>query len=161
MAISETALADGRRRMDELFPTRLSHMMFQLEHFANTLQQFDVTFYPREPILDVHLDESFAREFLARLTYCGLSIGHARRVIDLLRCVIFSDGTTTDVNDIWTINYMPHAGITIAELDSVDMTMAETKAGFGGETVRQMIRETYRCASAAEEDWFVRRWIAS
>jgi hypothetical protein len=24
-----------------------------------------------------------------------------------------------------------------------------------------MIRETYRCSSTVEEDWFVRRWIAS
>jgi hypothetical protein len=83
------------------------------------------------------------------------------RLSGLVQRIVFSDGTVAHVDDIWTINYMPHDGITIAQLDNADIAEAEMKVGYGGETVRQMIRETYHCASAAEEDWFVRRWIAS
>ena len=41
------------------------------------------------------------------------------------------------------------------------MAMAEEVIGFGGETLREMIRLTYRCAVRAEEDFFIARWIAS
>src|SRR5262249_172207 len=127
--------------------------------YARTLQQFDVTFYQREPILDVRLDRDFAREFMTALG-CWKRHEFVRRLQPLIQCIVFSDGTKTHVDDIWTITYMPD-GITIARLDGAGLVMAETKAGYGGETIRQMICATYRCGSAAEEDWFVRRWIAS
>jgi hypothetical protein len=59
------------------------------------------------------------------------------------------------------MNYMPDEGISIKELDDADIKEAEAKMGMGGETIREMLRNTYKCRSAAEEDWFVRRWIAS
>jgi hypothetical protein len=158
--LTDAQLSDVRQRMDTLFPTRLSHMMFQLEHYARTLQKFDVTFYQREPILDVQLDRDFAHEFVAAST-CWRRNEYVRRLQALIQRVVFSDGTKVHVDDIWTINYMPSDGITIVQLDSADIAEAEMKAGYGGETIRQMIRETYRCSSTAEEDWFVRRWIAS
>jgi len=160
MPMTDAELADARRRMDELFPTRFNHMMWNLEHYARTLQKFDITFYRREPILDVHLDKNFAHKFIT-------AVGHARirsfvrQLCALIRHIVLSDGTITHIDDIWTVTYMPDNGITIAELDGADITEAETRAGPNGETVREMISETYRCASAAEEDWFVRRFIAS
>ena len=51
--------------------------------------------------------------------------------------------------------------ITVAMLDGADLAQAEVKAGPSGETVREMIRATYRTASAAELDWHVRRWVVS
>jgi hypothetical protein len=135
-------------------------MMFNLEHYAETLQEFDVTFFRREPILNVHLDQGFARKLIAALE-CSELDKCVRRLKALLPRIVFSDGTVVDIDDVWTINYMPRDSITIAQLDSADIAEAEMKAGYGGEIVRQMIRETYRCTSAAEEDWFVRRWIAS
>ena len=56
---------------------------------------------------------------------------------------------------------MPEDGIGIAELAAVNLAEAELHAGDQGETIREMIRATYHCASPAEEDYFVRRWIAS
>jgi hypothetical protein len=158
--LSDAQLEDARRRMIELFPTRFSHVMWNLEHYARTLQKFDTTFCQREPILDVHLNRGFARKFVAAVEHCAIDL-FVRQLRALTRRIVLSDGTTTHIDDIWTIKYMPDDGITIAQFDSADIAEAEVKAGYGGETVHQMIRETYRCASAAEEDWFVRRWIAS
>jgi len=51
------AIGDARQRLLALFPTRLDHMTFQLQHYAQTMQRFDVTFLDdRPPLLDVHLN---------------------------------------------------------------------------------------------------------
>jgi hypothetical protein len=119
-------------------------------------QPFDVTFYTREPILEATLGCGYANQFLNMLAH-----GYTPRLRELLEGVAFSDGTTAHFEEIWTLNYMPPGGFDDATLASVDMVKAEAEAGNQGETVRQIIRETCRCASAAEEDYFVRRWIAS
>jgi hypothetical protein len=46
-------------------------------------------------------------------------------------------------------------------MENVDLAEAEMRAGPHGETVREMIHNTYRCATAVELDWFVHRWLAS
>jgi hypothetical protein len=56
----ERRIMDAKRRLDPLFPTRFSHLMFTLQHYARTLQKFDVNFYNREPVLDVTFDKDFA-----------------------------------------------------------------------------------------------------
>jgi hypothetical protein len=156
-AMTETdAMGEARRRLDALFPTRFDHMMFQLQHYAQTLQRFDVTFFDREPILEVSFDKGFARKLCA-----ALRSKDAPRAATLLERLTFSNGTTASGDAVWTINYMPPGGITVAQLEGADLALAESRAGPRGETVREMIRATYRCSSAAEEDWFVRRWIAS
>jgi len=148
------AIGDARQRLLALFPTRLDHMTFQLQHYAQTMQRFDVTFLDdRPPFLDVHLNREFARQFNVA--------SHAKLIAKLLRRLHFSDGTTASVDAVWTINYVPPGGFTVAQLEGADLTLAEQRAGPRGETVREMIRATYRCASAAEEDWFVRRWAAA
>ena len=47
------------------------------------------------------------------------------------------------------------------DVNGIDLARAEEVIGFGGETVREIIRDTYRCRSRAEEDHFIARWIAS
>src|SRR5262249_49849020 len=59
--VSMAQLEHARQRMNDIFPTRIDHLLFQLQHFAETGQKFDVTFYDREPILDVSLNREFAR----------------------------------------------------------------------------------------------------
>lgn len=157
METSENELAFARARLSEIFPTREAHLLFQLEWYAEHGQAFDATFYTREPILEVTLDCGYANQFLSALRQ-----GHGpRRWRVLLDEVAFSDGTIASADEIWTLNYMPRGGFDSATLDGVDMAQAEVKAGNQGETVRQIIRETYRCCSTAEEDYFIRRWIAS
>jgi len=41
------------------------------------------------------------------------------------------------------------------------MSKAEEKVSPNGETLRQMIRETYRCTTVEKEDRYLRRFIAS
>jgi hypothetical protein len=141
------------QRVDAIYG---SHEVLILHHLnwctMHPDQLFDVTFYQREPLLDVTVEKRFARDFQSALMY-GTSM---ERLQELLKQVHFSDGTTVNAAEIWTINWMP--------LD-VDSTAVDLAAGAGGrcrdETVRQMIHETYRCKSRAEEDWFLARWIAS
>jgi len=157
MEASKNELALARRRLEEIFPTREAHLLFHLEWFAEHEQAFDATFYTREPILEVTLDRGYVYRFLSAFVYAR----GPRRARELLNGVTFSDGTIANINEIWTLNYMPNGGFDNATLAGVDIAQAEVKAGDQGETIRQMIRETYRCRSAAEEDYFVRRWIAS
>jgi hypothetical protein len=89
--------------MNEIFPTRESHLLWQLAHYAETGQMFDATFYGREPSLDVTLAQDFAYEFMAALNY-----GQEDRLKQLCRRIRFSDGTSIGLAGIWTLNYMPH-----------------------------------------------------
>ena len=153
--LTDADMAFGRQRMNEVFGSREAHLLWSLVHYTKTLQKFDATFYRHEPILDVSLDRNFAAKLNMRY---GERFSKLTR---LLRRITFSDGTVVPLEEIWTLNYMPTDGISIAELDGVDMSEAEVKAGNQGETIREMLRATYRCNSAAEEDYFVRRFLAS
>jgi hypothetical protein len=123
--------------------------------YAKTGLSFDVTFHGHGPILEVTLDDVFASKFLAAI------YGPYRALHRLCGQIKFSDGTVTPIENIWTFHPMPPGGIDNGALRRADLAQAEVRAGPNGETVREMIRDTYRCGSAAEEDWFVRRWIAS
>jgi len=149
-------LEEARQRMDAIFPTRGDLILFQLRHFAETGQKFDATFYDRAPILDVGLNREYARTLVT-----ALGNWKPDKIAHLLKRIHFDDGTVVRIGDIWVLNYMPPGGITIAMLENADIVLAEVKAGNNDETVREMIRTTYRCATPAEEDWHVRRWIAS
>jgi hypothetical protein len=145
-------LAKARRRLDELFPTREHHLLWQLEHFARTGQTFDVTFFGREPSLEVTLAQEFAFEFLEALGW-----GRSEQVNELCRRVRFSDGSAVSMAGIWTLNYMPHD----LDIRGVDLSEGEQRIGDRGETMREMISDSYRCRSRAEEDFFLARFIAS
>jgi hypothetical protein len=131
---------------------REQFIFWQLSWFAeHESVTFDVTFYDHEPILEVTLAKSFARKLISTLLY------GANNLAKLLKHVAFSDGTITDFRNIWTLNYMPRE----FDLTSVDLTKGETVAGAQGETIREMISDTYHCKTRAEEDFFLSRWLAS
>jgi hypothetical protein len=140
--------------MHRIWGDRVDYVLWHLHWYAvhyNTA--FDVTFHDREPLLEVTLDRSYAQEFCATLVYGGSAL----RLIALFKHVRFADGTSVCGSQIWTINYMP------PDLDprGVDMAQAEEVIGFSGETLREIVRNTYRCKTRAEEDHFIARWIAS
>jgi len=56
---------------------------------------------------------------------------------------------------------MPVKGFTKEELAAVDLTEAEEAMGPKGETLREMIRQSYHCTTKEEEDKYLRRFIAS
>lgn len=142
-----------RKQLEKQFGGREGMLGFTLITLSTTQQPTDVTFYRRKPILDVKVNQRLG---LAMMYGAG-----ARKLQELLNQIEFSDGTTAAFGEIWTINPMPVGGIPQAELDAVDLAEADEPAGPDGETLRQMIRETYHCASRVEEDRFLRRFIAS
>jgi hypothetical protein len=58
------------------------------------------------------------------------------------------------------LNPMPPGGVDNEAMSRADMARAEVRAGQNGETIREMIADTYHCESTAELDWHTRRWIA-
>jgi hypothetical protein len=40
-------IKDAQQRFNSIFPSRLSHLLFQFQHYAQTMQRFDVTFLDR------------------------------------------------------------------------------------------------------------------
>jgi hypothetical protein len=116
------------------------HIDWYAEH---TQQSFDAIFYNREPLLAVRLAPNFIREW--HLLYTPIET------------IAFSDGTVADLSDVWMLNYM----LPDLDIDGVDLAEGERVIGANGETIREIIRITYRCQSRAEEDHFLRRWLAS
>jgi len=148
----DVGFAEAKQRLYEQFPTRERFMLWQLAHYASTDQTFDATFYGREPSLEVTLTQKFAYAFMDALA--------SERTSDLsrlIRRVCFSDGTSIGMTGIWTLNYMPRD----LDISNVDLSPGEQRIGDQGETMREMISNTYRCRSRAEEDFFLARFIAS
>ena len=57
---------------------------------------------------------------------------------------------------MWTLKFVPDD----MDVSGVDIARTDRRHGPGGETLREIIRNTYRCRSRAEEDHFIARWIA-
>jgi hypothetical protein len=152
MTYAEMDFAEARRRMTGLFPSRKYHLLWQLAHYAATGQTFDVTFFGREPSLEVTLTQEFAFEFLL-----AVADGRVDDINRLCRKVCFSDGSSISLPGIWTINYMPRD----LDISGVDLSEGEQRIGEQGETMREVISNTYRCRSRAEENFFLARFIAS
>jgi hypothetical protein len=146
-------LDEARERFNKIFPTRESHLGFQIVTLAETGQPCDVTFYRRKPILDVTIDQQIAHAMMY-----GAGAG---KIAQMLSSIKFSDGTVASMSEIWTIHPMPKGGLSVSELRAVDLSEAEEPSGPNGETLRKMISETYHCKSRDEEDRFLRRFIAS
>jgi hypothetical protein len=163
MPTQDPKLAADSQRMLKVFGSHLGQISRQLAYCAASGQRFDATFFDREPILEVSLDDIFASKFLAAVRRALVRPGppDVKDLAALCKRVEFSDGNVAPLASIWILNPMPPGGIDNEALSRADLTKAEVRAGQNGETIREMIRDTYRCESAAEEDYFVRRWIAS
>jgi hypothetical protein len=140
-------------RIEEIVGNRTENLFWQLLFAEHPFTRFDVTFHKREPILEVTLNKSYARNLCAALMYDE----EPRRLKELPDHVQFSDGTVVKASEIWTLNFIPDD----LDVNGIDLARAEEVIGFGAETVREIIRDTYRCRSRAEEDYFIARWIAS
>jgi len=131
MVNTDVDFAEARRRLDEIFPTRESHLLWQLLFFALHGQAFDITFLDREPTLEASVADGFAREFVcAASDGCGLD-----QVWRLCRRIDLSNSTAFDLDDVWTLNYMPRD----LDISGVDLSGSECRIGDNGETMREMI----------------------
>jgi len=84
-----------------------------------------------------------------------------KKIKEMLEHIKLSNGDTVSIEDIWTINPMPKGGYSKEELEAVDLHEADEKVGPNGETLRKMISDTYHCKSKENEDYYLRRFIAS
>lgn len=141
------------KKMLERFGSRLAFLGHQITMLSATGQPCDITFYDKKPSIDVKIDKQIN---LALMYGAG-----AKRLKDMLENIKVSNGETVSIGEIWTINPMPKNGFSKEELQAVDMSGAEEKVGAKGETLRKMISDTYHCSSKDEEDYYLRRVIAS
>ena len=141
------------KRLEKNFDSRVAFLGHQMLMLSMTGQPCDVTFFKREPAIDVTIDP----QINLSLTY-GASLAALK---DKLENIRLSNGQSVSLFEIWTVNPMPMEGISEADLASVRLSEAEEESGPNGETLRKMIRDTYHCESRQEEDRFLRRFIAS
>jgi hypothetical protein len=141
-------------RFEEISRSRFALLGRQILTLATLGQTCDVTFFKNKPAIDVTVDEQLA---LAVMDGCS----GPETLYEILQDIRLSNGTTVNINDIWTINAMPKEGFTEEELETVDMSQAEERIGPNGATLRKMIKDTYHCRSRDEEDYYLRRFIAS
>ena len=144
---------DAIQLLEERFGGRIGFLGFQLLTLSQIGHPCDVTFYRRNPIINVRVDQQL---FLAM----AYGAGH-KRLAEMLDAIKFSDGSAAGIMEIWTINPMPKGGFTEQQLMAVDLAEAEDPVGPNGETLRQMIRDTYHCTTVQQEDRYLRRFIAS
>jgi len=146
-------VSEGIKKIEKMFGSRfvfLGHQIFTLSTFG---QPCDITFFKKGPAIDVTIDPQIA---LAVMYGAG-----PERLGEMLRSIKLSNGDELSINDVWTINPMPKNSFTKEELEAVDISRAEEGAGPNGETLRNMIKDTYHCKSRDEEDYYIRRFIAS
>lgn len=140
-------------KMENEFGSRLGFLGYQIVTLSMLGQPCDITFFNRDPILNVKIDPQIN---LALMYGAG-----AKKLKELLENIKLSNGEQTSIGEIWTINPMPVGGISKEVLESVDLSEANEIVGPNGETLRKMISDTYHCKSEEEENIYIRRFIAS
>ena len=135
------------------FGSREGFLVYQIMTLTMTNQPCDITFFKKGPEVDVKITS----QIMLALMY-GMG---AKKLKEMLENITLSNGNVININEIWVINPMPAGGITKEELNEVDMSKGEAQFGPKGETIREMIRATYHCKSKVDEDYFVRRFLAS
>ncbi len=140
-------------KIKEELGSRLGFLGYQILMLSMTGQPCDITFFKKEPAIDVKIDPQITLAFMY-----GAGV---KKLKELLEHIKLSNGYEISIGEIWTINPIPKGGFSKDELDAVDMSEAENKVGPNGETLRKMISDTYHCKSGEEEDYYLRRFIAS
>jgi hypothetical protein len=155
---------EAMRKMREMYPTPVHLQMHHLRWCADTGTPCDVLFYGRKPFINVTVDKDWARK-AAR----AAADKDSKRFNELLTCIFFEENGASDYTTLITVNFdtvwmilpMNPEYVTDTRMAAADLTEGDKPAGPNCETIRQMIRETYHCASPEEEERYLRRWIAS
>ncbi len=141
------------RFIEKEFGSRLGFLGHQILMLSMTGQPCDITFYKKAPAIDVRIDQQIT---LALMYGAGET-----KLKEMLENIKLSNGDSVSINEVWTINPMPKGGFSKEELEAVDLREAEKEVGPNGETLRKMVSDTYHCKSREDEDYYLRRFIAS
>jgi hypothetical protein len=140
-------------KLEEKFGSRYEFLGHQIFLLSMTGQTCDITFFKKEPVVDIKIDPQIS---LSIMYGAG-----ANRLNEMLHSIKLSDGKSINIDDIWTINPMPEKGFSKDELDKINLLKGEEIYGPNGETLRKMIGDTYHCKNRDDEDYYLRRFIAS
>ena len=144
---------EAKAKLIEKFGSReglLAHVLLTL---SMTTQPCDITFYNKAPLLDVIVHERLS---LALAYGAGV-----KKMQEMFAEIQVSGGSTVNIKDVWGVNPMPVGGIGEEKLQAVDLSEGDAKVGPNGETMRKIISDTYHCKTKEQEDYFLRRFIAS
>lgn len=146
-----------REELEKKYGGRTGFVFNVLQHLALTGQPCDICTYSGKR----YLDAKIRGEFIYALMY-GAGPKKLTEMLNHIE-IMLSDGSHAEVlfPDIWVINPMPKEGFTKAQLAEVDMSEGEAVAGPNGETIREMIKQSYKPKDDEEYDYFLRRYIAS
>ena len=134
-------------------PKQANEMLWDmLTKLAISKQPCDITRFKGKPIINVQFDQ--------KIVYALMYGAGAKTLADMMSEIKLSNGEIISFNEIWTINPMPKNGFTAQELAEVDLSDVDQPTPYG-KSLREMISETYCCQSGAEEDQYLRRYIAS
>lgn len=145
------------KQIEEELGQRKGALFNELIRLAVSGQPCDVTFSSSKPFLDVKVEPDFVNV----LIYSADSKKRGEMLSDIKLMKEGKMAGSTNIEDIWTINPMPEGGIPKEKLDGIDLEEVERGMGQQGEILRRMIKETYHCKNKEEEDYFLRRFIAS
>ncbi len=143
----------GMKKLEKEFGSRMQFLFHQLYNLALLGQPCDITLYKSKP----HINVKIRHDFILALMY-GAGPG---KLAQMLSEIKLSNGAVVGPHEIWTIHPMPSGGFTQEELENVNIARAEDKVGPNGESLREMIRNTYHCETKDQEDYYIRRYLAS
>lgn len=149
-------MTDHQKAADALAEHYGSHAAMIMErvlHLSTFQQPCDITFYDRDPVIDVKISPKYG----AAMMYGA----GASKMVELFSTIETTSGASYPFNAIWIINPMPKEGLTADQLEAVDLREGDAVAGPNGETVRQMIAKTYRCKTQEATEAALRRFLAS
>jgi hypothetical protein len=153
----EDELKKLSQRVVDKYGGRSGFLFHVIQTLAMSGQPCDVCTYSGGRYLDVRIDPDFI--------YALMYGAGAAKLAEMLNDIKLQPKTGPDVsvgfNDIWVVNPMPKEGFTPQQLAEVDLKDAERKAGPQGETIREMIRNSYHPKDDKELEHFVRRFLAS
>ena len=149
----EKSKADILERLRKHFGDARGMLAFMLTQLSVSGQPCDITFRDDPPILDVVVDPKMNIPLL----YGASGEWLQKR----METISLSNGKSISFSQIWTVHPMPVGGLSTEALASVDIDEGEQRFGPNGETLREMIRNVYHCKSKADEEKFLRRYLAS
>lgn len=139
--------------IEEKFGSILGFLGYQILMLSATGQPCDITFYKKPPAINVEIGQQICLAIMYG--------ARANKLKEMLEHIKLSNGDVISIGEIWTINQIPKGGFSEKDLEAVDLSKAEEKVGPNGETLRKMISDTYHCKTREEEDYYLRRFIAS
>ncbi|TMI98684.1 MAG: hypothetical protein E6G97_24990 [Alphaproteobacteria bacterium] len=142
------------------FPKPQDTIRFLLVNLSSIGQSCDVTFRNRDPLIGVTVDKQLAATADEMAGRSGIGRWLKERQLSRQFADIrFSDGSRASLDEIWTVIPVPVDGIPADAFAAVDLSAGEQEMHGSGVTVREVVRELYRCKDRAREDVMLRRYL--